>query len=352
MKTKISLLALIVFVRISIFAQDIHFSQFYMSPLTQNPAMAGVNYNFQALLNYKDQWRGVTTPFKTFAASVDARLGKKTYKDSYWAGGLNFFSDRAGDAKMGISQANITAAYHLGIATYQTLGIGLQGGFAQRSINYTALKWANQYDPSTGYNPDLASGEPETISSFSYGDLGAGIVWSYNNTAGLRHVEDNHDLKFTLGAAVYHYRQPYSFYKASREQLYPKYVLHGNSLISMPNNHNFALLPGFVFYSQGSAKEWFFGSLIRYNMQQESKYTGLKKSAAVYLGGYYRAKDAFTLAFLVERSPFSLGLSYDVNLSKLTPASNARGGLELSLRYAPNNQFKSTTRANMPKPNE
>ncbi|MGZ4061042.1 MAG: PorP/SprF family type IX secretion system membrane protein [Bacteroidia bacterium] len=344
MKIKISLATLIIFLRLFFFSQDIHFSQFNMSPLTLNPAMAGVNYNFEALVNYKDQWRGVAVPYKTFAASVDSRINKKEYKDNFWAGGINFFSDRAGDAKMGISQVNLTAAYHLGIARYQTLGIGIQGGYAQRSISYSALKWANQYDPENGYTPNLPSGEPETVSSFSYGDVAAGIVWAYNNTSGLAHVEDNHDLKANLGVAVYHARQQNSFYKTSKEQLYPRYVFHGNALISMPNNHNIALVPGFMFLSQGAATELNFGSMIRYNVQQESKYTGLKKSAAFYLGLYCRPKDAITPMFLLERSPYSIGISYDVNISKLVSASHARGGLEISLRYAPSDLFKQTIR--------
>ncbi|MFI5151315.1 MAG: type IX secretion system membrane protein PorP/SprF, partial [Bacteroidia bacterium] len=48
-------------------AQDTHFSQFYMSPLTQNPAMAGAVYDMQALINYRNQWSSIATPFKTMA---------------------------------------------------------------------------------------------------------------------------------------------------------------------------------------------------------------------------------------------------------------------------------------------
>jgi type IX secretion system PorP/SprF family membrane protein len=258
-------------------AQDIHFSQFYMSPLTLNPGLAGVNYKFEAIVNYKDQWRGVAVPYKTFAASIDSRIRKKENRNSFWAGGINAFSDRAGDAKMGTFQANLTAAYHIGIAQYHRLGVGLQGGIAQRSINFSALKWSNQYDPYNGYNPDLPSGEPGTVSSYSYGDLGVGLVWSYNNTSGLVHVDDTRDLQANMGFAIFHTRQRNSFYKTSKEVLYPKYVFHGNGLISMRHNHGIALAPGFVFLSQGTAREVYFGSLLRYNLILESKYTGLKK---------------------------------------------------------------------------
>ncbi|MBL7898554.1 MAG: type IX secretion system membrane protein PorP/SprF, partial [Crocinitomicaceae bacterium] len=59
------------------FAQDIHFSQFDMAPLQQNPAMAGALYGVEANINYKDQWRTVGAPYKTFAFGYDMRLTKK-----------------------------------------------------------------------------------------------------------------------------------------------------------------------------------------------------------------------------------------------------------------------------------
>lgn len=343
MKTKICQIIAIVFCATSVFSQDIHFSQFNMSPLTLNPGLAGVNYTFEALVNYKDQWRGVTTPYKTVAASVDSRIGKKELKESFWAGGVSFFNDRAGEAKIGLCQINATIAYHLRIAPHQTLGLGLQGGYAQRSINYNKLQWASQFDPNTGYDPNLPSGEPVGMTNFSYGDAGAGIIWALNNTTGLIHVEDNHDLKANLGIAVYHAKQKYSFYNTSTEKLYPKYVFHGDALISVPNFHNIALLPGIVFFNQGPAREFYFGTQVRYKYQQESKYTGIKKSAALYLGAYCRAKDAVILSFMLEYYAYSFGISYDLNASRLTPASTGRGGIELSVRYAIPSEFQKVT---------
>jgi type IX secretion system PorP/SprF family membrane protein len=340
MKTKVFLILYIIFLKSFVFSQDMHFSQFYMSPLTLNPGMAGVNYNFEAMVNYKDQWRGVTAPYKTFAASLDTRSNKREYKDGFWAGGINFFCDKAGDSKMGIAQANLTLAYHLRLAKYHTLGLGIQGGYAQRSIDYNALQWGSQYDPNNGYDPNISSGEAP-LTPFSYGDLGGGIVWAFDNTSGLIHVEDNHDLKANLGVAVFHYKQKYSFYEKSIEKLYPKFVFHGNALISFPNT-KIALVPGFVYYRQGPAQEIFAGTMVRYKLRQDSKYTGIKKGAALSLGGYFRAKDAITAAFLLEYSFYSIGFSYDLNASKLTPASKGRGGVEISLRYAPSNPYQKT----------
>jgi type IX secretion system PorP/SprF family membrane protein len=333
MKTRICFLMLIIICNSNVYSQDIHFSQFYMSPLTLNPALAGVNNKFEALINYKDQWRGVAAPYKTLAASLDGRFKKKEQHDGFWTAGVNFFRDKAGNAKLGISQINATVAYQLNVTKFQTLGVGLQAGFAQKSINTNDLHWANQYDQDIGYNPELPSGETSMMSSFSYGDVGAGIVWAFNNTSGLLHVSNNHDFSGKLGFSVFHAKQKHSFFKTSEEQLHTKYVFHGDAIVSLSNN-NTALVPGFVFYKQGPASELFIGSMLRFLIGQNSKYTGIKKAGSISFGGYCRTRDAFITTFLLEYTSYAFGISYDINSSKLAKASGGRGGIELSLRYS------------------
>ncbi len=156
----------------SLFAQDIHFSQFYMAPLNQNPGFAGALYGMEANVNYKDQWRSVGSPYKTTAASYSMSFQKKKRAKAYFALGLNFFSDKAGDSKMGTTQANVTAAGHVYINRYTKFGGGLQIGFAQRSIDYTPLTWGNQFD-GMAYNPTLSSREnlPEAASTMYQQEL-------------------------------------------------------------------------------------------------------------------------------------------------------------------------------------
>ena len=52
-----------------------------------------------------------------------------------------------------------------------------------------------------------------------------------------------------------------------------------------------------------------------------------------------RNKDACMLTLGYDHQDLFVGLSYDINLSKLLPASNARGGFEIALRYIIN-RFK------------
>ncbi len=65
----------LVFVNLN--SQDIHFSQFYMSPLNLNPAMTGVmNGNIRLTGNYRNQWASVLRDksFRTYSVSYDQRV--------------------------------------------------------------------------------------------------------------------------------------------------------------------------------------------------------------------------------------------------------------------------------------
>ena len=164
-------------------AQDIHFSQFYMNPLQQNPAMAGAIHGLEVNLNYKDQWRAVGAPYKTFAAGFHMRYEKSRSQNGFLAGGVNFFSDRAGDSKMGTGQGDLFLAYHVKANNFNRFCGGASVGYFQRSIDYSNLKWATQFD-GTAYNSALPAGIAPGQASFTRMDVGAGLAWVYNNTGG------------------------------------------------------------------------------------------------------------------------------------------------------------------------
>ncbi|MFT4600579.1 MAG: type IX secretion system PorP/SprF family membrane protein [Arenicella sp.] len=325
----------------SIFSQDIHFSQFYMNPLQQNPAMAGAVHDLEVNMNYKDQWRSVGSPYKTFGLGFHMRYDKDRSSKGYLAAGANFFSDKAGDANMGTGQGNFALAYHTKLNPYHRLGAGMQIGYFQRSMDATGLQWASQFD-GFDYNSSLAGGMANGQSSFTKVDIGAGMSWVFNNTAGDIKVTDNHDLNFNLGIAVMHLNRPKYSFIGSDERLPMKIVVHGNGVISLAESSKMAICPGFMFYRQGPAQEVYIGTLFRHLLAQDSKFTGFKKGAAFYWGGYMRTRDAVSAKIVLEYASWGFGMSYDINVSSLKTATSARGGIEFSLRFVAPNPFQKT----------
>src|SRR5687768_8740446 len=54
-------------------AQDLHFSQFLEHPSLLNPALTGATGHIRASASFKDQWRSVTTPYRTMGATLEMR---------------------------------------------------------------------------------------------------------------------------------------------------------------------------------------------------------------------------------------------------------------------------------------
>jgi type IX secretion system PorP/SprF family membrane protein len=314
----------------SLKAQDIHFSQFYNSPLTLNPANTGVFLGgMRFIANYKDQWGKVTTPFKTYGFSYDAGIFRQKWTNGYMGAGISLFNDKAGDSKMGLTQVNLSISCLRKLNKNNTLSAGIQGGIAQRSINTNSLTWGNQYN-GLYQDPGLPSNEISATPSFIYQDYSAGILWNYSKTE--MYTTANNHLQSHLGFSILHINKPHQTFLGQSDQLYQKFVVHGGLNVGIKNS-NASIVPSFLTVFQGSSKEITFGTLIKYNLITGSKYTGYIKNAAVYFGGHYRWSDAVVLTAELEIADWLLGLSYDVNTSQLTSASKGLGGLEISLRY-------------------
>lgn len=323
-------------------AQDIHFSQLTQTPLLLNPANAALAHDMSVYVNYRDQWRSISSnPFKTFNVSTDIALFKNK-KGNHMGAGINFFSDKAGDGKMGTTTGQLHLSGVLATNDRSFLSVGLLGGFGQRSLNYTNLYWDNQYIMGQ-LDMNSPSGEPLTFSNHTYLDIGVGAAWYYgtgNNT-----ISSNDAWNVTVGFAAHHLNQPvYTYYGDNDLKLPMKFIAHGNGEIGI-KNFSLVVEPGYVVMIQGGHREISVGSLFKYWLQEASVYTGRKKPAAFVLGGYYRFADALNVVAGYEMYPFRLGLSYDVNLSGLTAASQGRGGFEMSLRFLIANDGKSKNKS-------
>ncbi len=315
-------------VNVSAVAQDIHFSQFDETQLQLEPADAGVQHDVRIVTNYKNQWQSVGSPYKTFALAGDVRLLRD--KKHHLGLGLDLFSDKSGDANLKSTQVNLSLSGIINVSEYSKVSAGIMTGLAQRSITVDGLEWGNQYD-GMSYNAALPTGETATANAFNFVDLGAGIQYSYGNSE--MYISANDARRINIGVSIFHPHNPtYTFYGDSRQILHTKYVFHGNAAIGVKNT-NLVVKPSYIVFLQGATREITPGLTFQYILQEASKYTKNKKPAAFSIGGYYRMEDAFIAVAKFEYSNYSIGFSYDVNLSKLRTVSKARGGFEISLRF-------------------
>ncbi|MDI1355159.1 MAG: PorP/SprF family type IX secretion system membrane protein [bacterium] len=332
-------------------AQDIHFSQFNEHPALINPALTATNGKYRAYLGYKNQWRTVSTPYKTYGASfefqpVDGPWKKskrklaKNYREQNIGRlgmGLSVYRDKAGDGDMGLTQVNLSVATFVPTGHWSYLSFGIQGSSASRRSNAANFIYPNQYNGS-GYDAGMNSGENVTGDKFKYADFSAGMLWSYSYVE--KNFANSKQIKFRLGGSAYHLTQPDLQTIGNRaEKLLMKYVAHGDMVFSLGKSQ-VALAPSFLVQVQGPSSELIVGSLLKYYVTNGTKFTGKAKSTCLNFGVFYRTEDAVILNFaILYQEQYSFGLSYDLNISPLREASRVRGGLEFALRITPQEDY-------------
>jgi hypothetical protein len=72
---KARLTILLFSLQVVVHAQDIHFSQFFETPLLRNPALAGIfTGDYRVQMVYRDQWGSVTDGYRTGSLNGEYKL--------------------------------------------------------------------------------------------------------------------------------------------------------------------------------------------------------------------------------------------------------------------------------------
>jgi type IX secretion system PorP/SprF family membrane protein len=311
-------------------AQDVHFSQYAETPSIINPALAGVTYNTRVAFNAKDQWGALGAAYRTIGLSFEQTIKHRKLKGNYFAVSANIFRDEAGDAHMKTLNPNIGVSYLQKINKKMKISGGLQSGFFYRTIDISGLRWGEQYN-GYNYSAELPTGEGTTPrSSITSFDIGGGVNLNFIQSD--KFLSAKNAAKFDVGMSAYHYGLGRSSFIINSEKLKTRFCSYFNADFNIPNSMN-AIMPSFLYMRQGTSSEFIAGALFKFIIGDQSTYTALRKPRALSLGGYYRYKDAIIPSALFQYNKIAIGLSYDINVSSLTPATNRSGGFEIMLRY-------------------
>ncbi len=301
-----------------LYAQDIHFTQFYATPQTLNPSLTGVSEGtYRATAIYRNQWSAISIPYVTYGGSFDIRILQNKLKKDIFGLGINLNADKSGTGKLFFMQAVATIAYNKALDKEgkHYIGLGIQGGYVQKGIQYNLLSFPTQFN-GTDFDLSLSNNEIFSAATTSYIDLNAGLLW---------HSQFGEKIRAYMGFSTYHLNRPKETFLGADNRVSMRFVGHGG--VKIKASEKFYVTPSFIFQYQNKAKEILFGTGVEYH-------TDVKSTPMVFgLGGWYRLKDAGSVTALVEIKRIRLGFAYDINLSKLKPASNNRGGFEIALTY-------------------
>jgi len=316
LKRNISILLVTLSLSKGAFSQDIHFSQFFEAPLWRNPSLAGIftgDVRVQAV--YRDQWNSVTDAYRTGSLNAEIKMPVGKNND-FITTGMQVLFDRAGT--IGWTSAHVLPSlnYHKSLSTEQNryLSLGFMGGIVQRRFDPSKVTTNSQYENGT-------IGENFSNNSYLYADGSVGM--SYNSNIG--YEEENN---FFLGAAFHHFTRPnQAFYRNTNIELHPKWVFSAGIKLAVSD---YAYLTVQADHSiQGGFNETVGGGMYGLKLGSDPD----NPAYTIHAGGFLRWNDALIPVVKIDYTPFSVAISYDVNISKLKPSSYGRGGLELSVSY-------------------
>lgn len=302
-------------------AQDVNFSQFYELPLLRNPALAGLyKGDFRATAAFRNQWNSVTTPYVSQALGVEAKFTTNEDSDNYLALGVQMTNDLAGDSKLGRTQVLPVLTFHKSISAENDsyISLGFMGGPVQQRFDPSKLSFDDQF-VNGSYSATNPTQQTFSNSNVTYIDASVGMVFS--STVG-------NDIRYYVGGSYFHFNEPKVAFDASKDvRLNKKIMINGG--VSLPTSEYDRLILYADYFAQGGSRQMQGGFMYRHDLVQMDEDETISLSA----GSFLRWNDAVVPVVKVDYYGLGIGLTYDVNISKLRGASQSRGGYEITLSY-------------------
>lgn len=309
---------LIFLIALQVPAQDVHFSQYYFSPLTLNPANTG-NYDgdYRFFGNYRSQWRELSQAYNTYSAGGDFNVYPANINCS---GGFLFLSDKSG-GNLAITKIMPSLAIHHTFAKFR-LNFGIQPGLVIKTIDFYANTFPNQLNWNTGqYDNALPNFETGVVQRFSFFDFntGASVARKFGK------------IEPELGYAFFHLNQP----KESFFQTNNRLGIRQTGTISLKYYMNrFLILQGHSMYGFTSeVSDWVSGLNIELVLMKNQLYKNSIFAGFMWRSGLERNPDAgiATIGFNYEK--YTFGFSYDLTLSQLKTSVDSKGAFEIAIIY-------------------
>ena len=301
-------------------AQDLHFSQWYNSPLTTNPANTGFipEADYRLGANYRNQWSSImSVPYKTMSVWGDVQLFRDRIESGWLGAGGVILRDVAGSGSLTSTKVYGSIAYHQMISDAHLLSAGFNVGWSNKRINSQDLKFPDQFD-GRFFDTKIPTSVVLDNPSVSYFDVQAGLNYAYFPTE---------NLYINGGISIAHLnRARESFFETdvtgSESRIPVRYTAFANASYKLSDD---VIINPMAYYTrQASASELVGGANLQYNLSGDGE--------SQLIGGLYlRPGDAFIPMVGFQWKNIRLAFSYDATTSSLKQYNNGRGAYEFGL---------------------
>lgn len=301
------------------FAQDLHFSQFFNSPLTINPANTGFipGGDYRLGVNYRNQWSSImSVPYQTMSAFGDAQVMQNQDNTGWMGVGGVILRDVAGSGNLTSTKVYGSVAYHQMINAGSLVSLGFNVGWANKQINAGNLKFPDQFDGHF-FDSHLPTGAILDVNNINYFDMQVGMNYAYF---------PNDRTYFNAGFSAMHVNRPRESFFNSQDGIDNRIPVRYTGFLngSYKVNDQWIVNPNAYFSLQAKSYEVVAGLNAHYNLSGDGE--------KILIGGlYYRYKDAVIPMIGLGYNDYTFTFTYDATTSSLSNYNNGRGAFEFSL---------------------
>lgn len=299
-------------------AQDVHFSQYYFSPLTLNPANTG-NFkgDYRFFGNYRSQWRDIQKAYNTFSVGGDMNFFPNNLN---FAGGLMILNDKSGGA-LTVTKIMPSGAFHKKLFGFN-LHAGIQPGIVIKSIDFYSHSFPNQMNWNKGqFDNTLPNNESGVVQRRTNFDLNMGIGAS--RRFGKFEPE--------LGIAMFHLNKPKESFVSDDNRLPVRQAY--NAGLSYYINKTFVVKAHTLVGYTVKASDWVTGVNLEYILSEDPFFTNSVFAGFMWRDGFKRNTDAGIATVGLNYSHYTIGFSYDVTTSQLKTSVDGKGAYEIAFIY-------------------
>jgi type IX secretion system PorP/SprF family membrane protein len=300
-------------------AQDLHFSQFFNSPLTTNPANTGFipDGNYRLGINYRNQWSSIMTiPYQTMSAFGDVQLMRDRFENGWIGLGGVILHDVAGSGNLTSTKVYGSVAYHQMIGYSSLLSLGFNIGYADKLINTTNLKFPDQFDGQF-FDNKLPTTAILSHNNTNYFDMQVGMNYAYFPTD---------KIYINAGFSAQHVNRPHESFFDTDNGLDNRVPVRYTGFLngSFKVNDQMIINPNVYYSREATVSEIVGGLNAHYDLSGNGDYQ-------LIAGLYYRYNDAVIPMVGLGYNDYTFTFTYDATISSLKNFNNTRGAFEFSL---------------------
>ena len=295
-------------------SQYLDYSQYYASPLSLNPALAGIGEYGRFGVNYRNQWPSISNGYQTFSSWMDYNFEGNNNNV-----GVILSRTQEGFASLNSNFIGFNFANEISINYNLFIRGGIQLSYTNKNISFDNLIFGDQLSEA-GIINNISLESLNFQDRIGFLDLGIGIL-TYSN-------------KFWVGTSIFNILEPNISFSDSDENISKLFTLHGGYSFILTNSDrgmkNTLILPSINYRRMKKFSQLDIGSNVYFN--------------PLTIGFYYRgipikkfnqiiSHESIIFLSGLQYDNFNVSYSYDHSISKLKNFSGGSHEISLLFRF-------------------